>query len=199
MELIVCKGEQEFTRSINQWCEMASCQGDSMFIPSGESPKPLYEDWNRVRPPWLNKLRLVQLDEVLQPEEPFKAFFKKFLSRENISWVKESPFAADLAILGLGWNGHVAFHEPHVDPDFEFGEVELSPGTCERNNIPLGSKGLTFGLGAFLKTKRILMIVRGPSKREVLAQLLAGEASLPASKLLRHHHFTIIAMSDCVH
>ena len=49
---------------------------------------------------------------------------------EQIKWVSQRNFKqADAAILGLGLNGHIAFHEPELPETFSWGEVKLSEQT----------------------------------------------------------------------
>lgn len=125
--------------------------------------------------------------------------FAGFL-RENLApWIAQIEFineaveGADLGLLGLGLNGHVAFHEPGLPDNMEAACVRLSPETCKRLNLEPVTWGATYGVGAFKKCQSLLIMVFGESKAEVLSRLLNGDPSLPASFLLQHKDLTILA------
>ena len=100
---------------------------------------------------------------------------------------------ADLAILGLGINGHVAFHEPFVPAEFTFGCVALAKGTCDSLGIPEGTWGVTYGLGHFLEAKKIAIIATGRSKALMVTKILARDRSIPAGWMMDHDDFTLVA------
>lgn len=105
----------------------------------------------------------------------------------------------DLVVLGLGWNGHVAFNEPGSPIDASTRVVALQPGTIQRNRrywrgraIP--SHGMTIGMRSILRARRILLLVSGPQKARILEAALhkAITSSLPAS-FLRSGHLSVLA------
>ncbi len=106
----------------------------------------------------------------------------------------------DLVMLGLGWNGHVAFNEPGSPPTSRTRIVALQPGTIERNvgywrgNHIVPSYGMTIGMVSILRAQRILLLVSGVGKARILAAALRGPISraVPAS-VLRHGNLTVIA------
>jgi glucosamine-6-phosphate deaminase len=104
----------------------------------------------------------------------------------------EHPERGDLAVLGLGTNGHVAFHEPGIPADFRFGEVKLHDDTAERLHLESGTVGRTYGIGIFNEAKALLLVVRGESKRRALQGLLEGDPNVPASALRDHPDLTIL-------
>jgi glucosamine-6-phosphate deaminase len=71
----------------------------------------------------------------------------------------------DLAILGLGGNGHVGFNEPPVSPDSPTRAVRLTP--------------------ALLAAASIVVLVTGAQKHEIIHRALDGplEEDVPASFL----------------
>jgi glucosamine-6-phosphate deaminase len=113
----------------------------------------------------------------------------------HFRWIGDSYEQGDLAILGLGLNGHVAFHEPELPKNFYSGCVRLSEKTCNTLGVEPSTWGITYGASAFLKSKAILMLVSGTAKREVLQRLLKKDPSLPATALCSHPQFTILADS----
>ncbi|MGB5134514.1 MAG: glucosamine-6-phosphate deaminase [Prochlorococcaceae cyanobacterium] len=100
-----------------------------------------------------------------------------------------------LQLLGLGLNGHVGFNEPPCGASECCRPVELSPETRRHNASAFGgdpaavpSRAITLGLAEILASRRILLIVTGAAKAEVLQCLLRQDPSpdLPASWLQRH-------------
>jgi 6-phosphogluconolactonase/glucosamine-6-phosphate isomerase/deaminase len=199
MELVVCDSTEAFIRSASDWCRdhVASSQAKSIFVPAGRTPIGLYEHWEKVRPDYLRGLRLLQIDDVLTGGQRgvFREFFETHLPGFGAGFqvIETADEIADLALLGLGLNGHVAFHEPGLESSFFSGCVRLSETTCSSLGLEAGTWGLTYGAGAFLRTKGILMMVQGESKRAILSRLLARDPGLPAAALVDHPDFTILA------
>ena len=165
----------------------------SLFLPAGETPKPLYAKWRKEWPAYLSGLKLMQVDDVLTGTGAgvFARFFQDELpGHPVIRPVQESK--ADLAILGLGTNGHVAFHEPGLPMSFRFGEVLLESDTARRLSLEAGTKGITYGVGVFSEAKAILLVVRGESKKSAFEKFLKNDPSVPASGLLTHPDLTVL-------
>jgi glucosamine-6-phosphate deaminase len=97
----------------------------------------------------------------------------------------------DVAILGLGTNGHLGFNEPPSGPEASTRVVELSPLTIEANapywgdaaDVP--TKAVTMGLRQLLSARTIVLAVSGASKRAILHAVLEGpiDPEVPASFL----------------
>lgn len=184
------------SRIANEWLidRFERYSAKSLYLPAGDTPRALYALW-RIRPPEaLQKLKLYQVDEVTTGASAglFNRFFQEELPGYTVI-PPEHDVQADLAILGLGTNGHLAFHEPGMPSDFRFGEVELHKETCERLGLEAGTKAMSFGLGAFLATKAALLIVRGDSKRKAFKAFQRGDPSLPAVGLLKHPDLTVVS------
>ena len=107
-------------------------------------------------------------------------------------FIDDASQVADLALLGLGLNGHVAFHEPGLPENFFSGCVRLNSHTCQNLGVKNGAWGLTYGIGALKRAKAVLLMVRGLSKHEILGQLLKQNPALPATYLLKHANITIL-------
>jgi len=204
MDVRTCEGTEAFTKAASRWCESRLRQHEarSLFLPAGQTPVPLFEYWERKRPEYLEGLRLVQIDDVLGGPRAglFRDFFEKRLPtyRHQLSPLENVDEPADVALLGLGLNGHVGFHEPGLPPHFNAGCVKLSEPTCLHLDLDLGSWGITYGIGSFSRARAVLLLVRGAAKREVLQRLLAGDQGLPASALLSHPDLTILADTDAL-
>jgi glucosamine-6-phosphate deaminase len=110
----------------------------------------------------------------------------------------------DLALLGIGENGHVAFNDPHV-ADFEDPLVvkpvliddvsrhqQVRDGAFERfEDVP--SLALTVTMSALLASRVISLAVPGGQKALAVARTLDGPISTmcPASALRRHRDATL--------
>ena len=107
----------------------------------------------------------------------------------------------DLQILGIGSNGHIGFNEPGTSFQSETHVIELTASTREANARYFNSldevptHAITMGIASIMRSKEILLLVSGESKREALAQLMEGEVNenSPASILKTHPCVTIIA------
>lgn len=101
----------------------------------------------------------------------------------------------DLALLGLGLNGHLGLNEPGSAPESPTRRVEMHPSSTAaaaqyvRQN-PLPRWGLTVGLEQLLGSREVWLLVTGRSKAEVLRQVLRGPIGpeVPASLLRRHRN-----------
>ena len=97
----------------------------------------------------------------------------------------------DLAILGLGPNGHLGFNEPPSGRDAPTRVVRLSPATIEANARYWGDvadvppAAVTMGLRQILAARTILLVASGPAKRTILRAALEGAVGpeVPASFL----------------
>ncbi len=112
----------------------------------------------------------------------------------------------DLAILGLGRNGHLGFNEPPSDHDAPTRVVTLSPETVHSNARYWGGedrvprRALTAGMKQLLAARRVLLLVSGRGKRAMLARTLEGPETphVPASFLQRAEHVTVITDRDAM-
>jgi glucosamine-6-phosphate deaminase len=107
----------------------------------------------------------------------------------------------DLAILGLGPNGHLGFNEPPSPADAPTRVVDLTPESLASNARYWGTeadvppRALTCGMRLILSARRVLLVAAGAHKREILARALseAPGPHLPASYLREHPAATILA------
>jgi len=191
----ILRAEDGGTAATEAWLEnrVRRYGAHSLFLPAGDTPKPLYARWRKNPPAYLAGMRLLQVDDVTTGTSKglFARFFREELPALTVV-APEKEESADLAILGLGTNGHVAFHEPGLPMSFRFGEVDLANDTAARLKLEPGTKGITYGVGAFVNAKAILLVVRGEGKREVFEKLKLGDPSVPASGLLSHPDLTVL-------
>ncbi|OFZ18213.1 MAG: hypothetical protein A2Z20_11865 [Bdellovibrionales bacterium RBG_16_40_8] len=198
MELIVCKDEIAWVESINTWLSIniERYNISRVFLPAGDTPRPLYKFWESRGAPFSENLKLIQLDEIISglSAGSFRTFFKETLPSfiNQFEFIDEADKGAQLAVLGLGANGHVAFHEPGLDKDFFSGCVNLSADTILRNKLSAGTRAVSYGVGAFLLTQAIILIVRGEAKKNILRNILSAGCDLPAAQLMSHPNLVII-------
>lgn len=188
--------------AVNDWCadRIARYSARSMYLPAGGTPRPVYSVWERERPFFLDGVELIQVDEVLGEGNPgrFRKFFMQALPSyaERIRLPGQVREDVDLAVLGLGRNGHVAFHEPGLPDTFQFGEVALAGATCRQLGLKPPQKGITYGLGSFMRCKGILLIVAGTGKGEAWRGFRNGSSAFPATTLRKHPDLTVLVDSE---
>lgn len=106
----------------------------------------------------------------------------------------------DIQILGIGGNGHIAFNEPDEFLIEGTHVTNLAQSTIEANarffnsidEVP--TKALSLGIGTIMKTKKILLLVKGEDKAQAVKELLNGNITTqnPASVLKMHKDVTVI-------
>jgi glucosamine-6-phosphate deaminase len=107
----------------------------------------------------------------------------------------------DLAILGLGPNGHLGFNEPPSTSGATTRIVSLTPESVRSNAVYWGDEdrvpkqALTAGLDLLLASRQILLIVKGAHKRKILHATLYGaiDPAVPASFLQKRPDVTVVA------
>ena len=106
----------------------------------------------------------------------------------------------DLQLLGLGHNGHIGFNEPAPAFDKETHCVDLTESTIEANKRFFASaddvprQAYTMGIGTIMKAKKILVVVSGEDKAEIVAKAFCGDVTpeVPASILQFHPDVTVV-------
>lgn len=107
----------------------------------------------------------------------------------------------DLQLLGLGHNGHIGFNEPGAAFERETHCVDLTESTIEANKRFFASEeevprqAYTMGIKNIMQAKKILVIVSGADKAQILEKVLHGPITpeVPASILQLHNDVTIVA------
>ena len=106
----------------------------------------------------------------------------------------------DLAVLGLGMNGHVGFNEPGSAPDDPTGLVRLAVSSREAAVARYGATrvptaGITVGLARLLEAGECWLLVTGERKARILRRALEEPEGpdCPASYLRRHPRLTVFA------
>ena len=112
----------------------------------------------------------------------------------------------DLQLLGLGHNGHIAFNEPADHFPVGTHKVELDDSTIQANkrffekeeDVPRSA--LTMGIGSIMGARKILMVVNGKGKAEIVKKAFFGPVTpeVPASVLQLHPDFTLVADEEAL-
>lgn len=114
------------------------------------------------------------------------------------SRLDEAPI--DLAVLGVGHDGHVAFDEPGSRLEDSTRLVALHPRTRADAAEEFGgleavpSHALTVGLRTLLGARELLVLVTGEGKAQALRSMLQAPpgSDFPASLLRTHPRLTVI-------
>ena len=112
----------------------------------------------------------------------------------------------DLQLLGLGNDGHIGFNEPNGSFNKTTHRVALKEETISANarffenpaDVP--RYALTMGIKSIMQAKKILMVVSGKGKSDILESALFGSVTplIPASILQLHPDVTIVADADAL-
>lgn len=191
----------DLAHKATEWLQQKteSYSARDIYLPAGHTPEPIYQFWNEKHPPFLRNLNFYQIDEIETgaSKGSFRQFFESHLLMytKQFTWVTEKEHQAEIAILGFGINGHVAFHEPNVSEELVWGDVMLAKETCEYLNLEEGAIGKTYGLKAFLNTKAVLLVVAGLQKKKAFERFMKDDETLPATKLKKHKDLTVLVDS----
>ena len=115
--------------------------------------------------------------------------------------VIKSLGGVDLQLLGLGHDGHMGFNEPCDHFDKITHCVDLTEMTIEANKRFFASaddvprQAYTMGCGTIMRAKKILILVSGADKADILYQVVNGPVTpqVPASLLQFHPDVILIA------
>ena len=142
-----------------------------------------------------NMIRRCLLNHVDLPGENF---YELATEAENLDQVCADYDAAigegfDLAILGIGLNGHLGMNEPGTSAEATTHRVELHPTSIQSAAGYLDGRepprwGITVGMKHLLTAKEVWLLATGQAKAEIVTQVAQGKPTtdIPAS-LLRDH------------
>lgn len=109
----------------------------------------------------------------------------------------------DLQLLGMGSDGHIGFNEPNDSFVVSTNVVDLQQPTIDANSRFFASadevprQAITMGYMSIMQAQRILFVVSGKSKAEVVKQALQGPVTpqVPAS-ILQLHRDVIVVLDE---
>lgn len=210
--------------------------GIVLALPTGSSPIPMYAELVRIyreRGTDWGRVTTFNLDEYVgvAPDQPES--YSRFMTEHLFGAVPapveqrhlpdglapdtaveceryereiERAGGLDLAILGVGLNGHLGFNEPGTALTAQTHVAELAPDTWRRNFPELAQRhsgtsaerpfgrAFTMGIATILRARRILVIAAGEAKREAVRSALTGPVTTlnPASFLQLHRDVTVL-------
>jgi len=109
----------------------------------------------------------------------------------------------DIAFLGIGENGHIAFNDPPADFETEEPYIIVNlDEACRQQQVgeawfadisQVPKRAISMSARQILKAREILAVVPGPRKAEAVKLCLEGAISpmAPASILRSHHNTTV--------
>lgn len=184
-----------------------------VFLPAGNTPKPLYESMRNNKAFWSKVLEPIQIDEfqkgevfskqlideLVSPlglEDHFHKIPKEFVAKDfedHMQEILSEPI--DVSLLGLGPNGHVGFHEPGVgDLSFKGGALKISDTSFQRVEGAPSVDVFSFGAGAFNQAESVIIMVTGKNKKDILNRFIESDPhpDLPASLLKDHPNLIVV-------
>ncbi len=198
----------------------------ALVLASGMTMVPVYRELVRLhrngRAPF-GRVVTFNLDELLLPPEDlrsFRAFMERHLfskvdlPRKRVHFLRGDAADAerecrryerevartvlDLALVGIGENGHVAYLEPGRALAPRTSRVRLSASTrrglAEDGMRPVPREALTMGIETILSAREILLVATGKEKAPVVAAALREPVTpaCPASFLSLHPRLTVL-------
>lgn len=199
---------------------LAGVEAPVIALPTGNTPVALYAEMVRQGYRFTHDARLFALDEYCYPRAhpgTNAAFFARHLPPADFPPIALTAFDAadpaleiericqdlhlagglDVAVLGIGVNGHLGFNEPGSAPDAPCRVVDLTEAT--RAQVagpwqPTPTRGVTLGMDELMAAKSVLVLANGPGKAAILAAALEAPQTpdVPASFLQRHPELTVV-------
>ena len=191
-----------------------------LCLPTGETPAPLYAALAAAHADAWSQATVVLLDDYVGLSADDPAAGGPRLRREIVDHVRPAEFididqsgdleaavrrhdeaaiGLDLAIVGLGLNGHIGFNEPGSTAASPTRVVDLHRRSREAaagygaEEAP--ERGITIGLARLLEARELWLLVTGARKAEILRAALEGPETpdVPASFLRRHPNLRVMA------
>ncbi len=206
----------------------------TIMVPTGATPLGLYQELQQRSARGeidFSRVRVFQLDEYLgaapDDERSFYQWTKRMFfdpvgikaeqvvplpgDAEDLDAVcrayDEAVQAAggiDLAVLGLGPNGHIGFNDPPAAADAPTRVAALTESSIQGSASTWGGYdntpryAVTSGMTVLLAAREIVLMVSGQHKRNILRQTISGPIGpdVPASYLQTVDHVLVIADRD---
>ncbi len=109
----------------------------------------------------------------------------------------------DLQLLGIGRDGHIGFNEPLSSLASRTRAKALTPVTYEQNSPlfdrpeDMPKRALTMGIGTILDARRVVMLVTGEEKADILAQAVEGPVtSMISATALQLHPRALVIVDE---
>jgi glucosamine-6-phosphate deaminase len=203
--------------------------GVVLALPTGRTPIPMYDELARRHREGrldLSQARGFNLDELVLPAgdpRTFRAFMEQHawdriglprtrcdipngaapdLAAECARYEAaiEEAGGLDLALLGVGVDGHVAYNMPGP-VEWPTHVVRLPDGLAASLEVPADEwplRAITMGLGTIRSARRIVVLATGGTKATAVRALLEGrqDPDWPCSFLCGHPDIEVLADAD---
>jgi 6-phosphogluconolactonase len=159
------------------WDRMHILQVDERLAPEGHPDRNLTHLRKRLlglAPLLPERIYAMQVEEK-DPETAAAGYAR------TIEEIAGSPAVIDLIHLGLGPDGHTASLIPG-DPVLDITDKDVA-----RTGIYQGRQRLTLTYPIINRARKILWLVTGSEKSEMLQRLLEGDGSIPAGRISQEH------------
>ena len=118
----------------------------------------------------------------------------------------EDMGGADVQVIGIGNNGHIAFNEPSDKFTYGTNFVKLTESTINANARFFESRdmvpthAISMGIGGIMRAKKIILVANGKGKAEILEKSLFGDVTpeVPASILRFANDVMVFADFDAL-
>ena len=155
------------------WARVQLFQVDERVAPAGDPDR----NWTQLAASLLERVALApeQLHPMPVEEPELAAAARRYAT--TLRSVAGSPAVLDLVHLGLGPDGHTASLVPG-DPALAVADADVALAGPYQ-----GRRRMTLTYAALDRARRVLWLVTGADKREMLARLLRGDRSIPAGRV----------------
>ena len=218
MEIKILKDYKELSYTVTDIVEYQLQEQplSRLILPTGSTPLGLYKELVNRELDW-SAVMTYNLDVyIMNPDHPqsYQTFMKENLFNKINIYPSNCQFPdrnvqsyeqrlkgipADLCILGIGTNGHIAFNEPGSSFDSRTRVVHLDEQTIQDNSRFFDSiddvptRAITMGLGTIMESEKIVLMANGVNKLNILNVAMNGEVteSVPASILQNHDNVEV--------
>jgi 6-phosphogluconolactonase len=157
------------------WQSVHVFQVDERIAPAGDAERNL----THLRESLLERAPLPPHQIYAMPVEEDDLASAAASYARTLQHLAGSPPTLDLAHLGLGPDGHTASLVPG-DPVLDVTDRDVAPTGIYQNR-----RRMTLTYPMLNRSRRILWLVTGAEKSEMLARLRAADASIPAGRISR--------------
>jgi glucosamine-6-phosphate deaminase len=110
----------------------------------------------------------------------------------------------DLQLLGIGVSGHIGFNEPLSALRSRTRDKALTPATLQQNAPMFGGdidrmphRAITMGVGTILEARKLLVLVTGAEKADIVAQAVEGPiTSMVSASAIQLHEDCCVVVDE---
>lgn len=200
-------------------------------LPTGRTPVPMYRELVRLHRRGradFSRATTFNLDEFVGVSPDARGSYCHFMARHLFDHVNLDPSRThvprgdarnpkqqaaryehlinatgglDVAILGIGANGHIGFNEPAPALASRTSVVKLKDTSRKSNAALFGGRtsnvpthAISMGIGTILSARHVVLLATGAGKAEIVAKALTGKITtgVPASLLQGHPRVVVV-------